>query len=89
MWEDISSYNRSDNERKPNCFELKHGGLRLVIVSGHIAYRDTDVMWVLTCIPWFDVNPLKSKSADFAQREALDLVKAKIAALSLAFEGTI
>ena len=85
MWKDISSYSKNDKERNSNCFELRQGGLRLVIVSNHLAYRGTDILWALTCSPWFDIKQLEAQTAEDAKNEALRLVKHKIASLYIAF----
>lgn len=83
-WKDETSYSQGDKERKPSTWTLRHGGLVITVTSGHIHYRGTGI-WVMHCSPWFDTRELKSKAAEPAQSEALELVRAKIKNLHSAF----
>lgn len=85
QWKDITSYSRGDKERKPTTFEARAGGLRIVVVYGHIDYRQ---QWTLWCKPFYDNYPLEGvTTAEDAQFEARQLVRAKIYEVVEALDG--
>ena len=80
MWKDITSYGRSDKERKPTTFEAKAGALRIVITCGHIHYRP---QWVMHCPALaIDTHELtKNATKEQAEAEALEIVFERLADL--------
>lgn len=83
-WKDTTSYSQG-KDRIPTTWSLDHGGLHIIVTSGHIAYRGTGA-WVLHCEPWYNTHELKGvKTVEEAQAGALKLIRAKIDALYSAF----
>lgn len=72
IWNDTSSFSRSDTDRTPNSWASKAGKIYIKL-HRHIHYpKDT---WLLTCDPFFDKKVLLSKNADEAKAEALRMVR--------------
>jgi hypothetical protein len=66
-WKDATSYQRGDDGKTPRVYRRTAGAFRLT-VHRHINYA-ADV-WLFTCEPIADCDPLGSKDPDGAQREA-------------------
>ncbi len=82
QWKDTTGYSRGDTERVPTTWSLDARDIMITVTCGHIYCKGS---WVMHCRPWFDTYPLKiadTATAEEAQREALSLVKRRIAALA-------
>lgn len=82
LWNDESSFGKSDTDRTPNSWTAKAGKLRIHI-HRHIHYpKDT---WLLTCAPFFDKKVLESKDADEVKAESIKLVRCELKIVSDVF----
>lgn len=82
-WKDATIYSRGA-ARVPTAWALQPcADLRLVVTCGHVYHPGE---WIMHCAPWFNTRPLGSdvKSAEDAQKEALRLVREKVAAMAAA-----
>jgi hypothetical protein len=80
VWKDITSFSRSDKERKSTTWEMcLSDGLRLVIASNHI---DCPGQWIMSCEPWYCEHILRDvKDLEDAQTTALMMVRKAVAEL--------
>ena len=80
MWQDKTSYSRSDVERKPTTWTAQSGRLTVTVTCGHIDYKPD---WVMHCHELgINTRPLPNAgSKEEAQAQAIAVVKAKIASL--------
>lgn len=80
QWQDITSYSRSDKERKPTIWEIASplkGSLRVCVVWNH---RDRPGVWVFHCYALgFDAEYLPGvQNAEEAKAAALKAVQARL-----------
>jgi len=77
VWEDITTYSRTDKERIPSTWELKlPSGLRICITNGHIHYRGT---WVFHCHALgFNTIALKATSKEQAEKQSIEIVSNRV-----------
>ena len=79
-WKDITSYTRSDADRKPHTWEAQiNDHIRVVVLDNH---RDYPGQWVFHCdAVGYDTQPLGEELVlKHAQRRALVTVRARLAA---------
>lgn len=81
LWKDVTSYSRSDTERKPTSFAAVEGQLRITITCGHIYHRP---QWVMHCQAiGIDTHPLRlDLTKEQAEAEALAVVSMRLAQLT-------
>lgn len=85
MWKDVSSYSRSDKDRRPQTWMAKADDVSITVTRS--IYCEPDE-WLLMCDPWFPHRVLKAKEVDTAKSEAIELVRIKLRdALLLLGEG--
>lgn len=82
-WKDVTTYSRSDKERKPSAWALKIGKLRITVVRNHIYFRG---QWVMHCSPFYNTHPLNVETKEQAQEKAMSLVIDEINKINVAIE---
>ena len=69
-WTDITSYSRTDKARIPRTWELRAGGLRLVVTRHRDFLADS---WVMQTYPSIiNYAPLGSHEVEAAKQEAIE-----------------
>lgn len=83
IWEDCTSYSKSDKERVPTTFSTHIGGMKLVITCGHIHAKGE---WLASCHSLnIDFQLLKVKTPIEAGEQIILLCKEKVNKMYYAF----
>ena len=74
-WKDCSSYSQGDTERTPSDWRLRSDDFT-ICVHRHIHYPKDQ--WLLSCDPFYNKYPLKSKDIEKAKEDSLLMVLGKL-----------
>lgn len=72
-WHDITSYSRGEQNRVPISWELRAGGIRLIVTRRHMLEG-----WYIAADPWFDYDTLQSTEIEDAKQEAINALRQKL-----------